>query len=47
MSRECLEKARTTETEQRATSRFSFKEAITPSSHGRFPTEPAQRDPIG
>lgn len=29
--------ANATKTEQRATSRFSFKEAITPSSHGRFP----------
>ena len=36
MSRECLEKVRTSKTEQRATSRFNFKEAITPSSHDQF-----------
>lgn len=39
MSRERLEKARTTKTEKHALGRFNFKEAITLSSHGRFSTK--------
>lgn len=39
MSRERLEKARTTKTEKHALGKFNFKEAITLSSHGRFSTK--------
>lgn len=39
MSRERLEKARTTKTEKHALGRFNFKEAITLSSHGWFSTK--------